>query len=305
MSKIGFDPHRRTFLGLTAAAGMLGAVGCSKRESKGESAATEPLPIRVDETRVRVASVTTAVEGGVLPALIAQFEQRSGARIEVTAIDDVYDLARSGRADLVISHYGHKKAEAFVLDGLGEWPRTLFSNQMALIGPKRDQARVRGLDDAAEAFRRIAETKSPFVVNDIDGVRYLTDILWHAAGRPAREGWFLDDRQHRKEDALRHAESKQAYVFWGLTPFLRSKSDALEPLVLGDPLLQRMLVSIVVKPSKTPGVNVVGATAFESFLLEPSTQALIRTVRYPGEPRALWIPGGRHNRTAVLPKAKT
>ena len=48
---------------------------------------------------------------------------------------------------------------------------------MALLGPKDDPAKVRGLEDAAEAFRRIASTKSPFVLNDIDGVRYLTEIL--------------------------------------------------------------------------------------------------------------------------------
>jgi hypothetical protein len=75
-----------------------------------------------------------------------------------------------------------------VLDGNGEWPRTLFSNQMALLGPANDPAKVRGLEDVVEAFRRIAATKSPFVLNDIDGVRYLCDVIWNAAGRPIARG---------------------------------------------------------------------------------------------------------------------
>lgn len=301
----GSGSDRRAFLGLTALGALVGAVGCAKRESKEAPPVPYVAPITVDRSRVRVVSVPTAVEGQVLPTLIAEFEQRAGTRVELTAIEDVYGHARAGNADVVISHFGHKQAEEFVMEGSGEWPRTLFSNQMALIGPKDDPAHVRGIDDAAEALRRIAKAKAPFVLNDIDGVRYLTDILWHAAGRPPKEGWFLDDRRYRKEEALRLAVAKQAYIFWGLTPFLRSKTEGLEPLVLSDPLLQRMLVSILVRSSKVPGVNVDGATAFQSFLLEPETQALIRTVRYPGEPRVLWVPGGRHNRTAILPKSKT
>lgn len=304
---------RRSFLGATAASTVLafgGAVGCSRREQPTGAAPPPVAPVIApvvasDRSLVRVASVPTAVEGGVLPALIHEFEQRSGTRVEVIGVDDVYALARAGKADVVVSHYGHKEAEDFVMEGAGEWPRTVFSNQMALLGPKSDPARIRGVEDAGEALRRIAQTKSPFVLNDIDGVRYLTEILWHSIGRPSRDGWLIDDRRYRKEEALRFAESKGAYLFWGLTPFLRSKSATLEPLVLGDPLLQRMLVSILVKPTKVPGVNHDGAAAFQSFLLEPGTQAQIRAVHYPGEPRAAWVPGGRHNRAAVLPKTKT
>ena len=69
----------------------------------------------------------------------------------------------------------------------------LFSNQMAFLGPKRDPAKIRGLEDAGEAFRRIAKARAPFVLNDIDGIRYLTEILWNAAGCPDRTGWFIDE----------------------------------------------------------------------------------------------------------------
>ncbi|HEY1697924.1 MAG TPA: substrate-binding domain-containing protein [Polyangiaceae bacterium] len=301
---------RRGFLAITtggvaAAALGLGTAGCSKKEplSAAIDAGAVPLaPIRVGV--VRVASVKTAVEGNVLPEVIADFEKRSTYRIELTPGESVYTWAREGKADLVVSHYGHREAEDFVLDGLGEWPRTIFSNQMALVGPPGDPAHVRGLDDAGEAFRRIAASKSKFVLNDIDGVRYLTEVLWHAAGQPERSGWLLDEG-HRKDGAIERASDMGAYSFWGLTPFLRlhrEKSLALEPLVLADPLLQRLLVSVVVKPSKVAGVNAEGATALQAHLLSPATQARIRSIRYPGDERVCWVPAGRHNRTAMLPK---
>jgi len=276
------------------------SIACGKRsDAPPAPAVSQPASPGV----VRLASVPTAVEGNLLPTLVAAFEKASPYTIQLASNDGVYNLARAGQVDLAISHYGHKDAEAFVMDGFGEWPRTLFSNQMALLGPPEDPAKIRGLEDAGEALRRIAAAKAPFVVNHIDGVRYLTEVLWNAAGRPDRAGWYLDEGR-RKDDAIRFASDKGAYSFWGLTPFLRLRREAqlrLEPLVVGDPLLQRMLVSIVVKPAKVAGVNVAGAQALQSFLLSPATQALIREVRYPGVDGVQWVPGGRHNRTAILP----
>ena len=315
----GRDKSRRDFLRWTAAGAAVVAApsaltACSKPKAEAKidaSPAPDPLPASplatppADPSLVRVASVPTAVEGNVLTEILADFRKESGLKVDVVASQDLYELARAGSVDLAISHYGHKHAEDFVMEGFGEWPRTLFSNQMALLGPKNDPARVRGLEDVGEAFRRIAQAKAPFLLNDIDGVRYLTEILWNAAGRPDRGDWFIDERKVRKEDAIHFAAKKGAYVFWGLTPFLRLRNDAaldLEPLVLGDPLLQRMLVSIVVKPSKVAGVNAEGATKLQSHLLAPATQARIRAVRYPGQARVMWVPGGRHNRTAMLPK---
>ena len=69
-------------------------------------------------------------------------------------------------------------------------------------------------------------------------------------------------------------------------------------------MFQRLMVSIVVK-SKIAGVNVEGARAFQRFLLEPSTQAAMRTVDYAtGEKIASWVPAGRNNRNAILPGTK-
>jgi tungstate transport system substrate-binding protein len=298
---------RRRFL--ASSAGLVGAAalpGCKERPKEAVAGAPGPAapPTAVNDTRIRIASVPTAVEGNLLPALIAEFEKGSARRVELVTNPDLYGAARAGKVDLAISHYGHRDAEQFVIDGLGEWPRMIFSNQMALVGPPSDPARIRELGDAVLAFQRIAATKSPFVVNELDGIRYLVEVLWHAAGKPDRGGWL---REHKQEDALREAAKLGAYTFWGLTPFLRTRRQeplALEPLVLADPLLQRMLVAIVVKPGAIAGVNAEGAREFQQFLLAPTTQAYIRQVPYSSEqPIVHWVPAGRHNRTAILPLA--
>ena len=75
-----------------------------------------------------------------------------------------------------------------------------------------------------------------------------------------------------KEDAIEAAAQKGGYVIWGLVPFLRTQqqySVDLQPLVLGDPLLQRIMVSIAVNPDKIPGVNTEGVTAFQQVPAGP------------------------------------
>lgn len=300
---------RREILEASTATVLIGALpvlgtACSKSSSAASSSAPTASAASLSSDVIRVASVPTAVEGNLLPTLIAGFEKGSPYKVALTTSNDVYGLAASGLADLVVSHFGHRGTEAFVLAGHGEWPRTLFSNQMALVGPPSDPAKVRGLQDAGEAFRRIASAKAPFVLNHIEGVQYLSEILWNAAGRPDRTGWFLDLGK-QKDEAIRIASDKGAYSLWGLTPFLRSNREAkfnLEPLVLGDPLLQRLLVSVVVKPAPTIAVNSDGALALETFFLSPVTQARIRDVTYPGTDHVQWVPAGRHNRSAILPK---
>ena len=140
---------------------------------------------------VRVALVN--VPDDVLRPLLPDFQKQAGVRAEIIYTGpDPYGAARRGEADLVISHYGHEGVEPFVTAGLGLWPHPVFANQMALLGPSSDPAHVRGLADAAEAFRRIAQTKSRFLVNNSSGAKYLEEILWTSAGRPAEADWHID-----------------------------------------------------------------------------------------------------------------
>jgi ABC-type tungstate transport system permease subunit len=69
----------------------------------------------------------------------------------------------------------------------------------------------------------------------------------------------------------------------------------LEPLVVGDPLLQRIMVAIVVNPDVVKGVNETGAKAFQTFLLSPTVQSRIAAFRYPDFDQQVWWPAGRHN----------
>jgi ABC-type tungstate transport system permease subunit len=100
------------------------------------------------------------------------------------------------------------------------------------------------------------------------------------------------------------AAQQGGYVLWGLTPFLRTQHQdevELQPLVLNDPLLQRIMVTVAVNPDKVAGVNVEGVTAFQHYLLAPATQARIRAFQLPGIDQQIWWPAGRINASHDLP----
>ena len=251
---------------------------------------------------VRVASVNTPYQSGLLASLLPAFEKASGYRVEVYGGSDAYARAEQGQADLVISHYGKSPVEGFVSSGKGLWPQPVFSNQSVLVGPKDDPAKVRGMTDPFEAMRKIVASGAPFVVTGNPGARYLTEVLLAGAGNPPRGDWYVETDQ-AKGRAMQFAEQKGAYTLWGSFPFerFRRKHDtALEVMVWDTPLFHRVMAAIVVNPEKVPGVNAEGARALQASLHSPATQAAIAAFREEGLDRQTWWPAGRDNDPAQM-----
>ena len=147
---------------------------------------------------VRLALVNVPDE--LLKPLLPEFQKETGLKAEIIYTgSDPFALGREGKADMVISHYGHEGAAPFVTAGFGLWPHPVFANQMALLGPAGDPAKIRGLTDAAEAFRRIAAGKFPFLTNNGAGSRYLEQILWASAGVREKGSWYLDLKSEGEE----------------------------------------------------------------------------------------------------------
>jgi ABC-type tungstate transport system permease subunit len=158
-----------------------------------------------------------------------------------------------------------------------------------------------------EAFRRIARARVPFIVNNGASQKYLADVLLETADKPDRAGWYRDKglrNQATTKDAIDAAVKDKGYTLWGLVPFLKYREEhsesGMKALVTDDPLFQRLMVTVVVKPEKIRGVNIEGAKALERFLIAPETQARIRRFRVLGFDGPVWWPAGRNNSGAFL-----
>ena len=262
--------------------------------------ADKPISSAAQRPGVRLALVNVPDE--VLRPLLPLFREQQGTAASIVYTgNDPFGVGRAGEADLVIAHFGSPGVEPFVIGRHGLWPQAVFANQMALLGPSSDPAGVRGLRSTAEAFRRIAATKSRYVANASAGAKYLEEIAT-AGTDVALRSQLTNPGALENAAAVRLAAERRAYVLWGVPPFLRLKRQQsieqpldLEPLVVADPMLQRMMVAIVVNPATIKGVNAAGAKAFQDFLLSPAIQARIAAFRYPDFDQQVWWPAGRHN----------
>lgn len=259
-------------------------------------AVTAPQSIAAADGVVRLALVN--VPEDILGPLLPAYQAQSGRKAEIVYTgNDPFSAGREGKADLVIAHYGHEGVEPFVTGGYGLWPRAVFANQVAVLGPPGDPAGIRGMRDAGEALRRIAETRSRFLSINTDGGRYLEQVIWASANMKPSGDWYIDAKS-RGPQAAREAAAAGAYVIWGVPPFVRLKARErlnLEPMVVADPVLQRMMVAIAVNPKRVQGADAAAAESFVSFLLSPAVQARIKAFRYPNIDQQVWWPAGRHN----------
>jgi tungstate transport system substrate-binding protein len=269
-------------------------------------AALVPLHAAAQSRDLRLAVVPSPEDTGLLAELLPDFERESGYRVAVYSGEDVYDVARSGQADLVISHYGHSGVDAFMAQGLGQWPRALFGNQIALIGPVDDPAQIRGLLDPGEALRRIAQSgRARFVSNNSSIMKYLETVLWEAAGRPAKGSWY-EDAGAAEAAGMNVAARLQAYYLFAMPPFVKWKQDCsgascrMDALLLAGPMPHRIMFSIVMNPQRFPAANVAGANALQEYLLRPAVQARVEAFRDPATGHTLWKAAGLNNSPAGL-----
>jgi tungstate transport system substrate-binding protein len=277
-------------------AGVLSACGGSSNASAAASGSRPRTP-----GTLRLSSVVTVRDGGLWSDLLPAFTRQTGIHVDLSAREDVFTPARTGRADIVYSHYGHKDLHSFVMGGYGLWPRTVLFNLVCLLGPPQDPAGVRGLSDLGQAFARIASSHASFEVNNIPELVYLTDVVLGAAA-VSKGHWYVNHGLS-KQEAMIKASSRGAYTIWGVTPFLDiavTKHLKLEPLVTDDPILQRIMVTIVVDPRKVPGVNTNAANAFQRYLLSPATQSRIRAFHNKTLRRPIFFAAGRNNEAALL-----
>lgn len=293
---------RRAFLGRLGVGGAaIGAVlaGC---DLAGPQPQATPVSAVASPNVVRLSSVVIPQESGLYAQLLPEFERRSGLKVEVTTGQDVYGPARTGKFDLVFSHYQHEGLSPFMQDRFGEWPRLVLSSPVALVGPVADPAGIRGLNDVVEAFRRISRSGATFIVNDQDGLRYVGDVARRAAELPATGTWYVDSGT-RGPEAMRAAAQAGGYSLWGLVPFLRLQQQSrlpLETLVTRDQLLKSVMLSVVVDAQKVPGVNTKGARSLQQYLIDAETQAKIRTFRMAGIAEQVWWPAAQDNDKAAF-----
>ncbi len=115
---------------------------------------------------IRVAVIGGMTFTGFWDELARRYEAQSGVRVELIATGEKNDIAavfRKGGVDVITMHSSDTIIN-LVADGLAIEPQPWMRNDLVIVGPPEDPAKIMGMSDAAAALKKIAATKSPFVV---------------------------------------------------------------------------------------------------------------------------------------------
>lgn len=263
------------------------------------------------EDKILKMSTTTSTESsGLLEVLLPAFEKDEGIKVKVVAkgtgaaIRDGID----GNVDVIFVHAIDREKE-FVDKGYGTKRHAVMHNDFIVVGPPEDPAGIKGLANSAEAMKKIAAAKMPFVSRgDDSGTHTKEQEIWVASGLPLADhglsldgktttvaakkpadsdGWYLSIGQGMGK-TLTYADEKKAYALadrgtyitykWGKKPGVD-----LEILCEGDELLANPYGVIPVNPAKHPHVQYEMAEKFANWLVSPKGQGVIAGFRLEGK----------------------
>jgi tungstate transport system substrate-binding protein len=247
---------------------------------------------------VRLSSTIGPIDAGIVPLLANTYEEKTGVKIPFAGAGtgETLKKARTGEFDMVMAH-ARKLEDAFVAEGYGVDRRDVMYNDFVILGPASDPAAIKGMKNAAEAFRKLAVAKEPFVTRgDMSGTHVKELEVWEKAGIKPEGDWYMlfADGKLGNKAAARFADANKAYTLMDRATCLTVKKEiSLVPLVEGDEALLNFIAVIAVNPARFPHVNAAGAKAFMDWLVGPEAQGIIKTfgVDVYGEP--LFFPNAK------------
>jgi tungstate transport system substrate-binding protein len=235
---------------------------------------------------IRLATTTSTDNSGLLRVLLPRFEAAYGAQVRVISVGTgkALKLGENGDVDVVLVH-SRPDEDKFVAEGYGVERRDVMYNDFVVAGPPADPARVQGLRDVIEAFRRIARAKAMFVSRgDDSGTHKMELSYWKLAGIEAQSNPGYRSAGLGMGEVLLMASELRAYTLADRATYaaMRRKIE-LAVLVQGDPRLFNPYGIIAVNPARHPHANYQGAMALIDWITSKEGQAAIAAFRVAGE----------------------
>jgi tungstate transport system substrate-binding protein len=246
------------------------------------------LPALAQERSITVASTTSTEQSGLFGHILPIFTRETGIGVRVVALGtgQALDVGRRGDADVVFVH-DRAAEERFVAEGFGGPRRHVMFNDFVITGPASDPARIAGLGDTAEALRRIAAARAPFISRgDRSGTHAAELRLWQLAGVDPASGrgqWYREVGQGMGP-ALNTAAAQGAYILADRGTWLsfRNRQDQ-RILIEGDTRLFNQYGIMLVNAQRHQHVKAADGQRFIDWLLSSAGQAAIASYRINGE----------------------
>lgn len=215
-------------------------------------------------------------ELGLLEALASEFNSKNNMSLcwVKAGSGKSLKLLKEKKVDLVMVHA--PKAEKLAIKEGWAANRTLIgSNEFYIVGPKNDTAGVRKAPSAAEAYRKIAATKSLFLSRgDNSGTHKKEMIIWKNADINPAGSWYITTRDFMMATLIK-ANILKGYFMTDSSTWVAGKKglDNISVLFKGDPYLINTYHTLSI--AKGSGKNYDLALKFIELLSSENGQSLI------------------------------
>ena len=237
------------------------------------------------QQNVILSTTTSTQDSGLLNVLVPLFEKQTGYSVKTVSVGtgQALALAAKGDADVALVHAPSLEKQ-YVAEGKLLNRRLVMYNDLVIIGPKEDPAKVHSSKSASGALKAIEQAKVSFVSRgDNSGTHILEKSLWKAAGIEPKGSWYMEARQGMGA-TLGIANERNAYTLTDRGTYLALRNSvsplrnriSLRILIEGDRALLNIYSVVEVNPANGPRINSVGGKAFADFMVAPETQNVIR-----------------------------
>lgn len=240
---------------------------------------------------------------GVMQQIANQFE-REHPQVHVSfryvSSLKLFDEARKGAYDIVVSHYPKGEAE-FIDEGYGALQAHFMYNKFAIFGPKEDEYQLSSKKTLKEVLATLHENKVEFLApSDFSGTKKHLDQIWTTSGMTP--DWFgYEVTKLSGASTLDYANSAEAFTYVDMGTYIVNKAitDNITPLFRDDVQLNNYYSIIVLDQTKVQRHNQSTAEAFFRFIVSPKIQKYIQEFGTKTYGMDLYIPYAMFDETVI------
>lgn len=247
------------------------------------------LPAAQANDFITVSSTTSTEQSGLFGFILPKFKEQTGINVRVVALGtgQALDVGRRGDADVVFVH-DRAAEDRFMAEGWGINRRDVMYNDFVVVGPAGDPAKVKGTQDVAQGFKRIADSKAVFVSRgDKSGTHAAELRYWKLTDLDPSQfstDWYRSIGSGMGP-TLNTAAGMNAYTLSDRGTWLSFKNPQDLVIVLeGDKRLFNPYGVMLVNPAKHPHVKEKQGQAFIDWLVSDKGQRAIAEYAINGKP---------------------
>jgi tungstate transport system substrate-binding protein len=250
---------------------MLSFTACGTVGENGQAAGSE-------NKELVIATTTPINDSGLLDYLSPIIKEDTGLNIKVVSSEDEQTIksGEAGDADVLLINDKNLE-EKFVSEGYGLKRIELPSNYFVILGPTNDPAGISSLKStAAEAFKKIAESKSAFYSAEKASIINKKEMkLWQTNNINPEGDWYIS-KDKDIETVIYLADNENAYSLSDRTTYMSIKDQLDLQIVMetAEDLNSRYTI-IAVNPDKVKGVNKAATDQFVGWMTSQRAYKLI------------------------------